>query len=151
MPTLKDWSVKFGWQALVKQFDADAQRRLVERTQTIVVSRNLSRVEALSLVADQCLEDAASIRVDGRGASAQDKKALLSAAIEAVKMIEVLTGGVSDRQEKVAAMSSKATDALRELEARARRRELAPMIDVTPAAAHAEPIPEPAAVDPHKA
>jgi hypothetical protein len=65
------------------------------------------------VTAQACLEQAATIRLNGAG-TASDKKALISAAGDAMKAGEVLTGGVLDRQERAAGMAQEAREALRQ-------------------------------------
>src|SRR5262249_49509213 len=52
--------------------------------------------------------------------SPQDLKALVSTAIDAIKMVEVLTGGVSDRAERNDVLAHEALVLLKELEAQKR-------------------------------
>jgi hypothetical protein len=78
------------------------------------------------------------MRIVGEGTAAE-KKALITAAIDAIKMVEVLTGGVSDRQERVAGMADEAKRALQQLEEQKRRGKL---IDARPSSVVIEPIPK---------
>jgi hypothetical protein len=138
LETLKSWSKKHGWQAVAVQFDKDARARLVSRTRNMVVERQFDRVAALAEAAQACLEDANAMRIVGEGTAAE-KKALITAAIDAIKMVEVLTGGVSDRQERVAGMADEAKRALQQLEEQKRRGKL---IDARPSSVLVEPIPK---------
>jgi hypothetical protein len=122
--TLKKWSQRYGWAAAARRHDENVGRRLLEQLEGEAVNRGFDRVQALLGAAQACLDDAAKIRLSGVG-TAQDKKALISAAIDALKMVQVLTGGVSERQERVGGMAQEARDLLRALEARARQRGLA--------------------------
>jgi hypothetical protein len=97
----------------------------VAKTTTAVVKAEFDRVGMLIKVAQQCRDDALKIQVSPKGATAQDRKALVSTAVDAIKAVEVLTGGVSDRQERVGGMAQEARDLLKALEARARERGLA--------------------------
>lgn len=145
--TLKAWSGRFGWVALSKQFDEEGRGRLIERTQTAVVNREFNRVQMLTEAAAQCLDQANAIVVAASGASASDKATLMRAAIDAMKMVEVLTGGVSDRQERTAGLATEARDLLAQLERKAKAR----IIDVK-----AEPVGDtetpalPAPASPHE-
>lgn len=113
--TLKKWSQRHGWAAAARRHDQNVGRRLLEQVETEAVKRGFDRAQALMVAAEACLDDAAKIRLDGVG-TAHDKKALISAAIEAIKMVQVLTGGVADRQERVAGFAEEAREALRQLE-----------------------------------
>jgi hypothetical protein len=51
---------------------------------------------------------------------ASDIRALVTAAVDAIKMVEVLTGGVSDRAIRVGGLAEEALTLLRQLEAQKR-------------------------------
>lgn len=119
--TLKKWSQRYGWAAAARRHDENVGRRLLEHVEDEAAKRGFDRVQALMDAAQACLEDAAAIRLKGEG-SATDKRALLSAAIDCIKMIELLTGGVTDRQERAAAFPEEAKRILNELAARQRDR-----------------------------
>ncbi len=125
--TLKKWSSQYGWAEKVAQHDANVARRLVARTETAMTNAEFDRVAALMKVARKCLDAAAAIDVPAHGATAQDVKALASAGIDCIKLSEVLTGGVSDRQDS-GAMAREARDLLRVLQDRARRGEFRPPV-----------------------
>ncbi len=128
--TLKKWSSQHGWAEKAALHDANVARRLVARTETAMTNAEFDRVAALMKVARKCLDAAAAIEVPAHGATAQDVKAFAATGIDCIKLSEVLTGGVSDRQES-GAMTREARELLRVLEERARRGEFRqPVIDL---------------------
>lgn len=126
--TFEEWSSKFGWVRAAEEFDAKAGARLVARTQTAVVRAGFDRVLSLTMLAQRCLDTANAASLDPGDINAADIRALTSTAIEAIKTIEVLTGGVSDRTERAGGMATEARELLRRLEEQKRAR----IIDVTP-------------------
>jgi hypothetical protein len=126
--TLADWSSRDGWVRAAEEFDAKASARLVARTQTAVVRAGFDRVMSLTMLAQRCLDLANAATLDPSSLNAADIRSLASTAIEAIKSVEVLTGGVSDRTERAGGMATEARELLRQLEAQKRAR----VIDITP-------------------
>ena len=116
--TLKFWSRRHGWAAKAAAHDHEVAACLAEKAKRERAKGAWDKVEALLGVARRCLDLVNQAQV-GVATTAQDCRALTSAGVEAMKMAEVLTGGVSDR---VAAQSSEATnEAMKSLEAIERR------------------------------
>jgi hypothetical protein len=93
--TLKYWSRKHGWVAKAATHDEQVAGRLAERAEREDAQRQWNNVESLLQVAQRCLDAVAKAQISV--ATPQDLRALVTAAIEGIKMAEVLTGGVSDR------------------------------------------------------
>jgi hypothetical protein len=125
------WSKRYGWAAAAAEHDEKLGIALRSRLEEAAISRAFDRVEALLRSAQSCLDEALQIRVSAHGASAQDKRTLIEAAISAIKMAEVLSGGVSERREERS--ESIAAEALAALQALA-------------AAKRAQALPAPAVV-----
>jgi hypothetical protein len=68
----------------------------------------------------RCLEVAAAVDIDESSATPADIKALTTTAIDAIKMVEVLTGGVSERTATATGIADEARQLLRQLEQRRR-------------------------------
>jgi hypothetical protein len=94
--TMKFWSRRHGWMAKAAAHDQEVTHRLAERANRERAKGEWDKVEALLTVARRCLDLVKDGQL-GVAATAQDCRALTTAAIEAMKMAEVLTGGVSDR------------------------------------------------------
>ena len=117
--TILKWSARDSWVETTARYDAEVAAELRARMRQVERPAPLDWVAALERVAQQCLEDVVRIRLSGAGTAA-DKKALITAAIDCIKMVEVLTGGVTERKEQVAGLAEEARVALRRLEARRR-------------------------------
>jgi hypothetical protein len=114
------WSSRFGWDRKAHEHDEFVGAALLSRLRDEVVQREFDRVAALMKVAQRCLEVAAAIEIDERSATAADIKALTTTAIDAIKMVEVLTGGVSERTASATGIADEARQLLRQLERRGR-------------------------------
>jgi hypothetical protein len=114
--TLAVWSRRGHWQAAAAH-DEFVGNALVARLRETAVEEQFDRVTALTKLAQSCLDGANEIELDPTLLSASDIRALVSAAIDAIKMTEVLTGGVSDRAANDAGLAEEAVALLRRLEA----------------------------------
>jgi hypothetical protein len=114
--TLKEWSRRYSWTRRAAEFDADAAHRLVERAQRDIVEEQFDRIRSLRIVAKNCLEAAGAIEIDLSSGTAAEVRTLTTAAIDAIKMIEVLTGGVSDRTETAPGIAAEAKQLRQKLE-----------------------------------
>ena len=122
--TLKWWSRRDHWVEEAKEFDERVGRRLRARAETAAVRQSFNRVAALNAVAQRCLEVAAHSNIEN-ATSAADIRALVTAAVDAIKLAEVLTGGVSDRTESARSIAAEAKELLQNLE-RQKRGSIAP-------------------------
>jgi hypothetical protein len=113
--TLKWWSRRDHWVEAAREFDERVGRRLRARAETAAVKQSFNRVAALNAVAQRCLEVAAHGEIEN-ATSAADMRALVAAAVEAIKLAEVLTGGVSDRTESARGIAAEAKELLQKLE-----------------------------------
>jgi hypothetical protein len=120
--TLKEWSRRYNWTRRAADFDADAARRLVERAARDIVEEQFDRIQSLRIVAKHCLEAAGAIEIDPSSGTAAEIRTLTATAIDAIKMIEVLTGGVSDRTETARGIATEAKQLLQKLERQKARR-----------------------------
>jgi hypothetical protein len=118
--TLAVWSRRDRWQAAAAAHDEYVGTALVARLRETAVQEQFDRVTALTKLAQSCLDAANKIELDAEMLSVSDIRALVSAAIDAIKMIEVLTGGVSDRAANDAGLAEEAVALLRQLEAQKR-------------------------------
>jgi hypothetical protein len=118
--SLKEWSRRLGWRKKAVAFDAETARRLLAQAQEEVVKRQFDRVVELTKLAQSCLDAANDVDIDPATLSASDIRTLASAAIDAIKMVEVLTGGVSDRAANDAGLAEEAVALLRQLETQKR-------------------------------
>jgi hypothetical protein len=114
--TLKEWSRRYSWTRRAADFDADAAHRLVERAQRDIVEEQFDRIRSLRIVAKNCLDAAGAIEIDPSSGTAAEVRTLTTTAIDAIKMIEVLTGGVSDRTETARGIAIEAKELLQKLE-----------------------------------
>jgi hypothetical protein len=117
--TLKWWSRRDHWVEQAREFDERVGRRLRARAETAAVKQSFNRVAALNAVAQRCLEVAANSNVEN-ATSATDIRALVAAAVDAIKLAEVLTGGVSDRTESARGIAAEAKELLQKLEGQKR-------------------------------
>jgi hypothetical protein len=118
--TLKEWSRRYSWTRRAAEFDAGAAHRLVERAQRDIVEEQFDRIRSLRIVAKNCLEAAGAIEIDLSSGTAAEIRTLTTTAIDAIKMIEVLTGGVSDRIESGGGIATEARELLQKLEGQKR-------------------------------
>jgi hypothetical protein len=118
--TIKSWSKRYGWVEKAGQHDREVAETLALRVKEAAITAEFDRVQALAKVARQCLEDASRVRLSG-AATASELRILVTTAIDAIKMVEVLTGGASDRtEERASGLQEQARQLLAELEARKR-------------------------------
>jgi hypothetical protein len=118
--TLAVWSRRDRWQAAAAAHDEYVGAALVARLRETAVQEQFDRVTALTKLAQACLDAANEIELDPALLSVSDIRALVSAAIDAIKMTEVLAGGVSDRAANDAGLAEEAAALLRQLEAQKR-------------------------------
>jgi hypothetical protein len=114
--TVALWSSRFGWDRKAREHDDFVGAALLSRLRDEAVRREFDRVAALMKVAQRCLEVAATVDIDESSATVADIKALTTTAIDAIKMVEVLTGGVSDRTESARGIATEAKELLQKLE-----------------------------------
>jgi transposase-like protein len=120
--TIAAWSRSGNWADAAVQHDEYAASALLLRLGESSVQRSFDRVEALTNLARGLLETAAETAKDVTIATAGDIKALVSTAIDAIKMVEVLTGGVSNREDRRTGIAEEAMVLLREIEEDKRQR-----------------------------
>jgi hypothetical protein len=123
--TIKEWSRRGGWIEKAVEFDTDAAQRLVERAKNDIVDEQFDRIRGLRVVVQHCLDAAGAIDIDLSSGTAAEVRTLTTTAIDAIKMIEVLTGGVSDRTESARSIAAEAKELLQNLE-RQKRGSIAP-------------------------
>jgi hypothetical protein len=126
--TLKWWSRRDHWVEQAREFDERVGRRLRARAETAAVKQSFNRIAALNAVAQRCLEVAAHSNIES-ATSAADIRALVTAAVDAIKLVEVLTGGVSDRTESARGIAAEARELLQKLERQKR-------VGITPQVPH---------------
>jgi len=118
--TIKSWSKRHAWVEKARQHDCEVAETLARRAKEAAINAEFDRVQALAKLAQQCLEDAMRVRLSG-AATASDIRNLITTAIDAIKMVEVLTGGASDRTEQRSSeLPERARELLAELEAKKR-------------------------------
>ena len=126
--TLKGWSKRYGWVRAAAQYDREVAETLARRAKEAAINAEFDRVQALAKAAQQCLDAALQVRLPS-AATASDVRTLVTTAIDAIKMIEVLTGGASDRtEERSTGMPERARELLAELEAKKRAEGRPPFI-----------------------
>jgi hypothetical protein len=118
--TVALWSSRFGWDRKAREHDDFVGAALLSRLRDEAVQREFDRVAALMKVAQRCLEVAGAIDIDESSATVADIKALTTTAIDAIKLAEVLTGGVSERTATATGIAEEARQLLRQLEQRRR-------------------------------
>jgi hypothetical protein len=118
--TLALWSRRDQWQAAAAAHDEYVGAALVARLRATAVQDQFDRVTALTKLAQACLDTANEIELHAEMLSVSDIRALVTAAIDAIKMVEVLTGGVSDRAASAGGVAEEALVLLRQLEAQKR-------------------------------
>ncbi len=97
--TLKLWSAKHSWQAKAAQHDARVAQQIAKRAEEASVERGLDHVQALTAVADKALRkviaglDAEEIEAG----DAYQMAALVNSALGAIKGVQLLTGGPTER------------------------------------------------------
>jgi hypothetical protein len=97
--TLAAWSRRDNWQRAAAEHDDFVGAALRSRLRETAVQQQFDRVTALNNVAQRSLDVAAETLRTASVSTASEVKALVSAAIDALKMIEVLTGGVTERRD----------------------------------------------------
>ena len=116
--TVALWSSRFGWDRKAREHDDFVGAALLSRLRDEAVRREFDRVAVLMKVAQRCLEVAAAIDIDESSATAADIKALTTTAIDAIKMVEVLTGGIFERTATATGVAEEVRELLRRLEQR---------------------------------
>jgi hypothetical protein len=116
LQTLAAWSRRDGWQSAAADHDEFVGAALLTRLRESAVQQAFDRVAALTNAAQHCLDTAAEADLKTAALTASDIKALVSTAIDALKMVEVLTGGVSDREERSSGIAEEALLLLRQIE-----------------------------------
>lgn len=128
--TLASWSTLYGWAKASAEHDDSVGAALRSRLRETAVQQQFDRVGALTIVAQRAL--GAVIEKMSAGevtvATASDIKALVSSAIDAIRLCEVLTGGVSDREEHRGGIAEEALTLLREIEEQKRERASTPSL-----------------------
>lgn len=121
--TIKNWSVKNGWDAKAAAFDLKQENAVIAQLTVERVTQIFHAREELQKVASNCLKafEKWSENKNGKTAhikDASDARTILDSAISAIKMAEVLEGRVSDRQaqEKNIALEDRRAEAQRRAE-----------------------------------
>jgi hypothetical protein len=96
------WSKRHGWQCAAAEYDESVGAALLLRLHETSVQRAFDKVAALNTLAQRCLDTAAETAVNVTAATVSDLRALVSTAIDAIKTVEILTGGVGNRREDYA-------------------------------------------------
>jgi len=97
--TLKSWSKSGDWVRKAAAHDAQVGKRLIDKVETAQVKEQWSVLQKLEAAIDIAL-DVENLRLAaGMASSKGDFAASLKAAVEAIKLREVMTGGVSERSE----------------------------------------------------
>jgi hypothetical protein len=120
--TLLNWSGRYGWAVAAAEHDREVGERLLARVKEAAISTGFDRVGSLLRVAHRCLDAALEMPLSLDGGTAHDLKALVSAAIDAIKTVELLSGGATERAEQRQGMAEEALALLRQLEQRRRGR-----------------------------
>jgi hypothetical protein len=116
------WSRQFGWSRAALAYDESVGAALLLRLHETSVQQRFDQVGALNNLAQRCLDTANEIAIDATAATVSDLCGLVSTAIDALKMVEVLTGGVTDRQDRSAGIAEEAMVLLRAIEEDKRQR-----------------------------
>ena len=97
--SLKGWSTRYGWQAKAADYDTRVAAQVAERAEEASVEQALDHVQALTNVANKALQkvidglDAENIKAD----DAYQMAALVNSALGAIKGVQLLTGGATER------------------------------------------------------
>ena len=118
--TLLTWSGRYRWSAAAADHDRAVGEQLLARVKESAVARGFDRAEMLLRVAHRCLDAALEMPLPLEGGTAHDLRALVSAAIDAIKTVELLCGGATERAEQRQGMAEEALALLRQLEQRRR-------------------------------
>lgn len=97
--TLKLWSAKHSWQAKAAQHDARVASQVAEKAEEAAVEQGLDHVQALTAVADKALRKVID-GLEGESIQADDAyklAALVNSALGAIKGVQLLTGGPTER------------------------------------------------------
>ncbi len=97
--SLKGWSTRYGWKAKAVEYDERVATQVAERAETAAVEQGFDHVKALTKVADKALRkviaglDAEEIEAG----DAYQMAALVNSALGAIKGVQLLTGGATER------------------------------------------------------
>ena len=97
--TLKLWSAKHSWQAAAVAYDARVATQVAEKAEDAAVEQGVDHVKALTDVADRALQKVID-GLDGESITASDAyqmAALVNSALGAIKGVQLLTGGPTER------------------------------------------------------
>lgn len=104
--TLSAWSTRYGWRDRVAAHDERVAKQVMLTMEEREAAQRVDAIRALNGSIDLCgklIERAMAMEGNTpvKIASAGDLKLVVSTLIEAMKQREVMTGGVSDRQERI--------------------------------------------------
>jgi hypothetical protein len=99
LKTLANWSKRYRWQAAVTEHDEYVGAALLLRLRETAVQQQYDHVSELHNLAQLCLDTALETATNLRPMTASDLRILATIAIDAIKMVEVLTGGIKERRE----------------------------------------------------
>ena len=97
--TLKIWSTRYGWQAKAAAHDARVASRVAEKAEKAAVEETWDQVKALTVVARKTLQKVVD-GLEGESIKADDAyqlAALTNSALAAIKGVQLLTGGPTER------------------------------------------------------
>lgn len=95
--TLGTWSTEHDWQRLAAEHDERVAARVISKAETAQANEGFDAVKALTEAAEIALDALALKKAAAEAADKGDLRGMMSAAVDALKLREVLTGGVSDR------------------------------------------------------
>lgn len=118
MKTLKQWSARDGWGKLAKAHD----RKVTTRANEVLVATQGREQASAALAMDKFAQAAFAKAAElvGTAENVADLAVMVTSAVDALKQLAVMTGGVSDRTEAVAAPAKAKTPAERQADLEAK-------------------------------
>lgn len=110
------WSAKNKWQEAVKEYDRRVSDEIAFRAVKADARATFDAIKALTEAAEIALEAATLRNAAVEAAAKGDVRGMIAAGVEALKLKEVLNGGVSDRTGTVSEREREVEDQLAVLE-----------------------------------
>lgn len=116
MRTMEIWSSRNEWVRLAAEHDARVAQRATQKIETKRANQAFDAIKALTEAAEIALEAATLRNAAVEAAAKGDVRGMIAAGVEALKLKEVLNGGVSDRTGTVSEREREVEDQLAVLE-----------------------------------
>jgi hypothetical protein len=120
--TLAAWCRRDNWVGAAAAHDEEVGAALRLRLRETAVQQRFDKVQSLEKAAQLCLDVAEKTIRGVTPATASDIKALVTSAIDCLKLCEVLTGGVSNREDRGDGIAAEALLILQQIEQEKRGR-----------------------------